>query len=158
MAAPRHWAQRVNQSKAKGLAAGFRSGLEGKNAKHLEDHGKPVIYEQIKVRYVVPLSWHTYTPDFLLDNGIIVETKGIWTAQDRAKMLLIKTQYPELDIRMVFSKASAPVCPGVKTTCAEWATKHGFLFAEKLIPVEWMNEPGPARRPHEVLREGPKGY
>lgn len=82
----------------------------------------------------------------------------MWDAKDRAKHLFIKLQYPDLDIRLVFSRAKAPINPGAATTCAEWATKHGFKYAEKLIPVEWMHEDGPKISPEEALRRGPVGY
>ena len=140
-----------------GLALGFKSGLEEANNKHLVALGiTPVQYEAIKVRYVVPLSFHTYTPDFLLPNGIIVETKGRFLPVDRAKQLLVKEQYPDLDIRLVFSRAKAPIATGSKTTCAQWAEKHGYTYAEKLIPEAWANEQGPERKPQDVLKEGPK--
>ena len=28
---------------------------------------------------------------------------------------------------------------GSKMTCAEWAERHGFLYAEKEIPDDWIN-------------------
>lgn len=140
------------------MLMGFRSGLEGNNAKHLEALLVPVLYETFAIPYVVPQKVHRYTPDFLLPNGIIVETKGIWDATDRAKHLFIRVQYPELDIRLVFTRGKAPIYPGSATTCSEWAEKHGYQWAEKLIPEEWTRETGPARKPEAVLRDGPIGY
>jgi hypothetical protein len=140
-----------------GLALGFRSGLEEKNAAHLKANGAPVLYESLLIPYIIPASWHTYTPDFPLSNGIIAETKGRWLAVDRAKMLFVKTQYPGLDIRLVFQRANTPISEGSKTTCAQWADKHGFKWAERLIPLEWLREPGPEERPEVVLRRGPMG-
>ena len=139
-------------------ALGFRSGLEEANAKHLERAAHPVLFETFKIKYAIPTSWHTYTPDFRLANGIIVETKGRWLMADRAKMLFVKMQYPDLDIRMVFSRGKTPISAGAKTTCAEWATKHGFPFAEKLIPLAWLKETGPKFTPEEALTRGPIGY
>ena len=43
-----------------------------------------------------------YKPDFVLNNGIIIEAKGWFKARDRVKHLLIQEQYPELDIRFCF--------------------------------------------------------
>lgn len=140
-----------------GNVLGFKSGLEETNSKHIEKVlGQPLLYETLRVRYLVPLSFHTYTPDFLLTNGIIVETKGRFLPVDRAKQLLVKAQYPELDIRLVFSRAKAPIATGAKTTCAMWADKNGFQWAEKLIPEAWAKEQGPPRKPHDVLKDGPK--
>lgn len=154
----RHWASKINQKSPAGLRLGFRSGLEGSNAQLLERHSVPVIYEQSKIRYAVPLSFHTYTPDFELPNGIYIETKGIWDAKDRAKMLLVRAQYPDLDIRMVFTRSKAPIAKGSKTTMAQFCEKHGIKYADKLIPLEWIAEPGPKVKPGDVLKLGPKGY
>jgi hypothetical protein len=148
---PGHWSTRVNKNRKVGLRHGFRSGLEEKNARHLEANGEEVQYETLKIKYTVPETVRTYTPDFPLRNGIIVETKGLWEQQDRAKLLFIKTQYPDLDIRLVFSRAKAPIYKGSKTTYGDWADKHGFKWAEKLIPVEWLREPGPARPLADIL-------
>lgn len=138
--------------------ARFRSGLEDKNAAHLKSLGEPVHYETFKVKYVVPQTVHSYTVDFRLRNGILVETKGIWDATDRAKHLFVRTQYPELDIRLVFTRASSPIYKGSPTSYADWAEKHGMVWAEKLVPEAWCRENGPARQPEEVIKDGPLGY
>ncbi|CAG0898745.1 unnamed protein product, partial [Cyprideis torosa] len=49
----------------------FRSGLEYKIAKDLEDQGYTYEYETFKIKYQKKVS--TYLPDFRLHNGIIVE-------------------------------------------------------------------------------------
>lgn len=153
-----HWASRVTTNKAAGLKHGFRSGLEGQNAKLLESAGVPVLYEVRRIRYVIPESEHTYHLDFELPNGILVETKGKLEPKDRAKHLLIQAQYPELDLRFVFQRPTDPLYKGSKTTYAMWAEKHGFRWAHKLIPLNWLSEPGPARKPDEVLASGPYGF
>lgn len=150
------WFKRVNRNMAAGLTHGFRSGLEDRNAKHLESLGQPVLFEVTKIRYVIPESFHTYTPDFELANGILVETKGKFEPQDRAKHLLVKAQNPDLDIRIVFQRPSDPINKGSPTTYAMWCDKHGIKWAFKLIPPEWLREPGPARKPSEVLQAPPK--
>ena len=142
---PPFWSRRTPQQ------LGFRSGLESANEAHLKKHGDPAAYEQLKVRYAIPETFHIYHPDFELANGIIVETKGRFLAADRTKMLLVRATYPELDIRFVFSRAKTPITTGSKTTVAMWSTKHGFPYAEKLIPVAWLKEAGPKRKPREVL-------
>lgn len=154
----KHWSQRVTQNKDKGLLCGFRSGLETTNANHLEAHGEPVEYETFVVPWVMPQSLRRYTADFRLRNGIIVETKGVFEATDRAKHLFIKAQYPRLDIRFVFSRAKAKISPTSKTTLAEWCNAHGFKFSEKLIPVDWLAEDGPPIKPEDVIKLGPEGY
>lgn len=129
------------KNKAVGLREGFRSGLEELNAAHLKANRQRVTFERVKIKYVVPATERTYTPDFELDNGIIAETKGRFEAIDRAKMLFVKYQHPGLDIRLVFQNPNAKLGKGSKTTYAMWAEMHGFKWAKKLIPVEWMNEP-----------------
>jgi len=127
--------------KAPRLASGFRSGLEKKVAEALAAASVPYEYEKTKITYDVPSRIATYTPDFVLDNGIIVEAKGIFDTPDRQKHLLIKAQHPKLDIRFVFSRASAPIYKGSPTTHADWCVKYGFQWAEKLVPLQWTQEP-----------------
>ena len=117
---------------------GFRSGLEDKIAKQLTEAGVAYEYETTKIQYVVPESVHKYTPDFVLPNGIIVETKGRFTLPDRKKHLLIQKQRPDLDIRFVFSNSKTKISKGSKTSYADWCTKNGFIYADKEIPEEWL--------------------
>ena len=130
------WPQRT------AAARGFRSGLEDQVAAQLQRLGVTYEYESkaSKIKYTKPASDHTYTPDFTLPNGIIVETKGRFLPEDRAKHLLIKEQHPDKDIRFVFSRLKSPITTGSKTTVRDWCEKHGFLYAEKLIPEEWLTE------------------
>ena len=100
----------------------------------------PFKYEELVVRYTSPPKNHRYTPDFLLHNGIIVETKGRFLPADRNKHVLIKKQHPELDIRFVFNNSKAKINKRSKTTYADWCEKHGFLYADKDIPDEWLTE------------------
>jgi len=116
----------------------FRSGLEYEVAKWLEDNGVAYEYENLRVKYRRPES--TYTPDFELPNGIIIEAKGRFTSSDRAKHLLIKEQHPELDIRFVFSNSKNKLNKKSKTTYSDWCDRHGFLWSDKVIPKSWLGE------------------
>jgi hypothetical protein len=123
-----------------GIKHGYRSGLEDKVAKQLSDLGVEYEYEKLKISYEVHES-RKYTPDFvILHNGIIVETKGRFLGADRKKHLLIKEQHPEKDIRFVFSNSKAKLSKGSPTSYADWCNKHGFLWADKLIPEDWLKE------------------
>lgn len=126
----------------RGLAAGYRSGLEESVGAQLKAHGIDGRYEDRAdiIEYEKPASKHKYTRDFRLPNGIIIETKGRFLADDRKKHLLIQQQHPHLDIRFVFSRAKSPITSGSKTTVAMWCDKHGFKYAEKQIPEAWLNE------------------
>ena len=125
-------------------AATYRSGLEEKLADQLEGSGLPVVFEQFEVPYVIPASDHKYTPDFVLPNGIIIEGKGIFDADDRKKHILIRQQHPLLDIRFVFTSSKTKLYKGSPTTYAAWCEKHGFQFSDKVIPKDWMFEPSRA--------------
>lgn len=115
---------------------GWRSGLEEKVAKELSESGIKYEYESIKIKYDVSET-RTYTPDFILPNGIIVETKGRFVAADRKKHLLIQKQF-DYDIRFVFQNAKAKLFKGAKSTYSQWCDKHGFLWAQGSIPEEWL--------------------
>lgn len=115
----------------------YRSGLEKRNAQHLESLGIPFEYEKFKVKFEVNKT-SSYTPDFKLPNGVIIETKGRFTSADRVKHLRVQEQHPDLDIRFVFSNSRSKLYKGAKSTYASWCEKHGFQYADKLIPKEWM--------------------
>ena len=74
---------------------GYRSGLEHKLSIYLDELKVTYDYEKLKIEWE-DLAYRTYTPDFVLDNGIIIETKGMFTAADRRKHLAIKKQHPKL--------------------------------------------------------------
>lgn len=138
-------------SKSVGIREGFRSGLEDLNAELLEKLGVPVAYEEARLEYLKPARVARYTPDFILPNGIIVETKGRFVTADRQKHLLIKDQHPDLDIRFVFSNPNGRISKQSKTTYAMWCEKNGFVFAAKTIPINWISEPTNARRTGAVI-------
>jgi len=124
-------------------AQGYRSGLEERVARELASLLKhPVDYETLKLEYQKPPKNCTYTPDFILPNGIIIETKGRFLTEDRQKHILVKEQHPELDIRFVFSNTNSPINKGSKTTYAMWCERNGFKYAAKSVPVSWVKEPG----------------
>jgi hypothetical protein len=131
----------MNKRKAAQLKYGVRSGLEADNCKHLEDKGVPYEYEKHKIKWE-DHQWRNYTPDFVLDsNGIIVETKGRFVAADRRKHLKVKEQYPKLDIRFVFTNSKTKINKGSKTSYGDWCKRHGFQYADKVIPESWLEEP-----------------
>ena len=126
-------------ARAVALKHGFRSGLEDSTASNLNDRDVRFTYETHKISWV-DYKVRSYTPDFILDNNIIVETKGRFVAEDRRKHLAIKEQYPDLDIRFVFSNANARLSKRSKTTYAMWCRKNGFKWAHKSIPEDWPEE------------------
>lgn len=135
-------ARATSKSQAVGLKHGFRSGLEEKVAEQLTLQRVDFTFEEHKVHYEKPARKAKYTPDFVLPNGIIIETKGRFVTADRQKHILIKDQHPGLDIRFVFSNPNARISKQSKTTYAMWCKKHGFKYAKQLVPQEWLDEPG----------------
>lgn len=131
------------------LKHGYRSGLELKVKDFLIEHSIPVKYECLKIEWE-DLMYRTYTPDFILPNGIIIETKGRFTADDRRKHISIKKQHPKLDIRFVFESSKRKLSKGAKTTYAKWCEKNKFQFCDRVIPEEWIQEKGKNMHPEFI--------
>lgn len=134
---------------------GYRSGLEHKVAQSLDDQGFEYLYEKVKIEWE-DLAYRTYTPDFVLNNGIIIETKGMFTAADRRKHLAIKKQHPNLDIRFVFENSRRKLRKGAKSTYGEWCVKYDFRYYDRIIPEEWLKEKGINKHPSFIKFKGKK--
>ncbi len=119
---------------------GWRSGFEEKVAKDLTSRGVGFVFEGRKVKYTPPEKERTYTPDFELGNGVIIETKGYFTSEDRKKMRWVKEQHPELDIRLLFYRARNRINKGSNTTYADWCDRYGYIWAEGGVPQGWLDE------------------
>ena len=78
--------------RANAIKHGYRSGFEHKVSDQLKENKIKFGYEDTVIGYIKPETKHTYTIDFTLPNGILVETKGRWVLEDRKKHLLIKTK------------------------------------------------------------------
>ena len=122
------------------LAKGFRSGLEERVSEQLAFLGIIDCYETLKIPFLQPEKSRTYTPDFIHPNNIIVETKGVFSIQDRQKHLWIQEQHPNLDIRFVFTNSRSKIRKGSRTSYADWCTKYSFVYADRQIPMEWIKE------------------
>lgn len=131
---------RLSQGAA-GVKHGWRSGLEEQIASQLDARGIDYLYEKVAIPFVQPVKPRRYTPDFILPNGIVVETKGRFLTADRQKHLWIQKQYPDLDLRFIFSNSRSRISKQSKTTYAAWCESKGFLYADKTIPEEWLQEP-----------------
>ena len=116
---------------------GYRSGLEDDISVDLKERGVAFEYETLKIKWVLNEN-KSYTPDFILPNGIIIESKGRFVAADRKKHLKVQEQYPNLDIRFVFSNSRGKINKGSSTTYGDWCDKHGFIYSDKRIPDEWL--------------------
>lgn len=115
-------------------------------AEQLKRRGIKAKYEGYTLKFTQPAKERRYTPDFILPNGIIIETKGRFVTADRTKHVYIKANHPDLDIRFVFSNPNSKIGKKSQTTYAMWCDKHGFSYAAKLIPEAWLKEPSLASR------------
>ena len=126
-------------------ATGYRSGLEVELAKHLDIAGVEYLYEAGRVPYTKPAF---YLADFILPGqAIVIEAKGAFDSSDRSKMLRVKAEHPDLDIRFLFSNPNTRIGKLSKTTYGMWCDKHGFPFAKGAKPPqEWLRHtPQPAQ-------------
>jgi hypothetical protein len=144
-----------NPKRRRSSSRRYRSGLENEIAEYLKDHQEKVRYERLKIEWE-DLRYRTYTPDFILDNGIIIETKGIFDTEDRRKHLAIREQHPELDIRFVFSNSKAKLYKGAKSRYCEWCDKHEFKWEHRIIPEAWLKEKGKPIRVKLIPFKGEK--
>lgn len=97
-----------------------------------------VEYESEALDYVIK---QTYTPDFVitLKDGrkIYLEAKGYWDGADRRKLKLVKSQHPDLDIRMVFQRDNK-IHKNSNTRYSDYCIRHSIPFTVGEIPKEWF--------------------
>lgn len=87
-------------------------------------------YESERIPYVI--AGH-YIPDFIVTTPtgkLYLELKGYLRPEHKRKMVAVKKQHPEKDIRIVFYAH--------KKEYIRWAEKHGFRWSIGTIPCEWL--------------------
>ena len=130
------WAQEAYDKLKNKKEPKFRSKLEERVATLLKELGISYEYESTQVPYTIQ---HNYTPDFMLPNHVYLETKGYWDAADRRKVLAVKRDNPDIDLRMVFQSPYNTISKKSKTTYAKWCDKHDIPWtAYHEIPMEWL--------------------
>lgn len=137
-------ARRVTKKKkTKDVPFEARSGWEPQVYKALKAiKGKSrkfeIDYETEKLPYTIQ---QNYIPDFPLTfpdgRKIYIEAKGYFNAIDRRKLLQVKKDNPEADIRLVFM-ADNKVHKASKMRYSDWCDKHGFPYCIKAIPETWF--------------------
>ena len=125
------------------MLKGFEVDLKKSLSRQIEEAGLPVKYETDKLSYIWPQREAKYTPDFLLakkDGFFYIRSKGVFDVESRQKHLLIAEQHPDIDLRFVFSNVNQKIYKGSPTTYGMWCEKHGFAYANRKIPQEWLDE------------------
>lgn len=109
--------------------------------------GATIEYESENIPYVIE---HVYQPDIVITfrdgRKLYIEAKGNGRQFDqhaRAKMIAVKKQHPDKDIRIIFMADGR--IGGVKKRKrggyykqSEWAQRHGFLFSIKKVIEDWF--------------------
>ena len=116
-------------------ADGFRSGFEGRVASYLTGEIN-WSYEGRSFDLLIPRS---YTPDFFLENGVVLEVKGYFDAEDRRLIKLFREQHSDVDLRMVLQKPHQKLTKTGKMTYATWCDKHNVPWCEgPTVPTGWL--------------------
>ncbi len=133
-----------------------RSGFEGTIDQQLKESGVKHSYESVTIPWVRTVARGTclkcgdsevgqrrnYTPDFEVEttsgNRFIIEAKGYLDSEDRSKLRAVRTQHPEIDLRLVFQRDNVIKGTKAKTRYSEWASKFGFKWAVGKVPDEWL--------------------
>ena len=88
-------------------------------------------YESERIPYVIEAD---YIPDWPMKkaNGkkMYIEAKGYFRPESKRKMVAVKKQHPELDIRIVFYSA--------RKKDIRWAERYGFPYSIGSIPDDWL--------------------
>tara|TARA_R100001463_G_scaffold307_1_gene1279 strand:- start:149 stop:571 length:423 start_codon:yes stop_codon:yes gene_type:complete len=130
------WAKKAYKKLKDSKNNKFRSGLEKQIADLLTELGVSYEYESEKLAYTIS---HNYTPDFVLPNHVYLEAKGYWDSADRRKVLAVKRDNPDIDLRMVFQSPYNTISKKSKTTYAQWCERHKIPWTTwQKIPLEWL--------------------
>lgn len=83
----------------------------------------------------------TYVPDFIITfkdgRKIYIEAKGYLRPENRAQLLAVKRDNPDMDIRIIF-QVDNKLNKKARMRYSDWATKNGFPFAIGVVPKEWF--------------------
>lgn len=146
---PRNW------SWGKKRKSGYRSGAEELLAEALAASGIGFEYESLKLEYEKPVrkgkckecngkkvvKVATYTPDFVLFNGRIIEYKGRLTATDRSKLIAVRNSNPDTKIHLLFGSDNK-LQKNSEKRYSDWAKANGFDYAIGATPRRWLRNVG----------------
>ncbi len=135
-----------NKNQTKAQQYEFKSKFESIVGEYLTKNNEKgeLNYEVDKVVFIQPEVKRTYKPDFKIADDVYIECKGIFSLDDRKKMLWVKEQHPEKTFYILFYNAYQKLRKGSNTTYADWCDKHGFIWADwfksgRAIPIEWFS-------------------
>ena len=125
----------------------YRNMFEKRTGEALTASQTPFRYEATKIPYTVS---GKYLVDFELTTKsgktIYIETKGNGRSFDghtKRKMIAVKQQHPEIDLRIVFysdGKCGPKRKDGTYMRQSDWAKRYGFQYAIKELPTSWLKE------------------
>ena len=98
--------------------------------RQLTEAGIKFQYEPERIPFLI--AGH-YLCDWLLHTPlgpIYVETKGYLRPESKRKLIAVKKQHPELDLRLLFYEN--------RKAQVKWAEKHGFKYAVGMMPEDWL--------------------
>ena len=139
-------------SRAEAVKAGYRSTYEYAIALDLQERGIEFEYEAETYKLYLPatrsyeclscgmqpVKLTHYTPDFsFFDGKFVVEAKGRFDPQHRAKALAFVEQHPDIEYALLFEENNK-LSTKSKTRYTEWCGKHGILCDVGLMPVAWL--------------------
>jgi hypothetical protein len=126
----------------------FRSKFEKRIARQLKKAGAKFTYERTVIPYIRNGKVAHYHPDFHVNRQFFLEGKGYFVggARDRLKLILVKQQHPDLDLRLVFQDEKLLAAPGM--TYAHWADTMGIPWSGGgKVPLEWLQAPEEGTEP-----------
>jgi len=88
-------------------------------------------YESCRIPYII--AGH-YIPDFTINTStglLYIECKGYFRPEAKRKILAVKKQHPEIDLRILFY--------ALNKRYIKWAEKNGIKYAISKIPKEWLD-------------------
>jgi hypothetical protein len=109
--------------------------------------GKPIDAEYEADTFTYPVAeTRKYTPDWTITRKkgrgfkrhLYIEYKGVLDKVSRKKLKLVKKNHPNINLRLVFQNASNKIYRGSKTTYGMWADQHGFIWADNVLPKDWL--------------------
>jgi Autographiviridae endonuclease I len=117
------------------LIRSFKNKFEGRLFGQLQRNQKKYEYDFSYETEQIPYTIEgNYIPDFPIKKKsgkkMYIEGKGYFRPESKRKMVAVKKQHPELDIRIVFYSA--------RKRDIKWAEKNGFPYAIGRIPLEWL--------------------